>query len=401
MHALFVATLLCSVTFVIYNLNVLPRAKMIAGLRLRETSILDAVTGFMKFASTWALARENFGPIALAIPTLFAQAIEAVWTWSRSGISLSGLRVSGPWLKSTFLEMRLPLVMALMVTLNTQTDTLVASAFVPAAAIGLYYFASQLAAQPSNLVGNSLRALFTATTAQVRGDRLKEDASIQVVFSGAMVFMPLVTMAIPAVFQSLERCVWQGKWADSHFPVLLLSATLVYPTALQLVAAPIAGLRDWKLAIRLDALRALAKIVPAAIGGVCILWFELDAAASGLVLAAAVGGASALVSSVELIRILSRTGMPRHTIIYELYATPLAALLSAVATAGLAHSAFEALRAVLGDRAAAGVECVIAATTYSMLAMILLRFGYTATLERLVGALPEFMRTPARRLFVL
>jgi hypothetical protein len=285
-----------------------------------------------------------------------------------------------------------------MVTLNTQTDSLVSSAFVPAAVLGVYYFASQLAAQPANLVGNTLRALFTATTAQVRGDRERENSSIRLVFSGAMVFMPLVTMAIPAVFESFERAAWQGKWADSRFPVLILSATLVYPTALQLVAAPIAGLRDWKLAIRLD---ALPKIVPAAIGGACILWLGLNASASGVVLAAAVGGAGAIVSSIELVRILMRAGMPRHTIIYELYSTPLAALLSAVAAAGLAHSAAEPMRVILGDRAAAGIECVMAAAVYAVLAVVLLRFGYTATLERLVAALPEFMRAPARRLFVL
>jgi hypothetical protein len=175
----------------------------------------------------------------------------------------------------------------------------------------------------------------------------------------------------------------------------------VYPTALQLVAAPIAGLRDWKLAIRLDALRAVSKIVPAAIGGVAILWLGLGASASGMVLAAAVGGAGALVSSIELIRILGRAGMPRHTIIYELYSTPLAALLSAVAAAGLAHSATEPMRLIVGDRAAAGIECVMAGTVYSILAAVLLRFGYTTTLERLISALPEFMRPLARRLFVL
>lgn len=401
MQALLTATIVCGASFVIFNLNVFPRAKMISCLRLGEISSLDAAIGFVKFGATWALARSNFGPLALALPVLFAQVLETGWTWSRSGLSPSSLRVRGPWLARTFREMRLPLVMGVMVTLNTQTDSLVSSAFIPAAVLGFYYFASQLAAQPVNLVGNTLRALFTATTAQVRGDREREDSSIRIVFSGAMVFMPLVTMSIPAVFESFERAAWQGKWADSRFPVLILSATLVYPTALQLVAAPIAGLRDWKLAIRLDALRAVSKIVPAAIGGACILWLGLNASASGMVLAAAVGGVGALVSSIELIRILSRAGMPRHTIVYELYSTPLAALLSAVAAAGLAHSATEPMRLIVGDRAAAGIECVMAGTVYSILAAVLLRFGYTTTLERLISALPEFMRPLARRLFVL
>jgi O-antigen/teichoic acid export membrane protein len=387
--------------FALVTFTVFPRSFMIAKLRLAEVSLLDSVSGFVKFASTWALAAHGAGAITFAGALLAGGVIELTWVSMRSGFGRRHLAVQKPWGLRTFREMRLPLALAIMISLASQTDTATGSLFVPAAVLGFYYFASQLAAQPATLVGNTLRAIFTATTAQVRGDQDRENASIQTVFSGAMVFMPLVTMAIPAVFESFERAAWQGKWADSRFPVLILSATLVYPTALQLVAAPIAGLRDWKLAIRLDALRALTKIVPAAIGGVAILWLGLGASASGMVLAAAVGGAGALVSSIELIRILGRAGMPRHTIIYELYSTPLAALLSAVAAAGLAHSATEPMRLIVGDRAAAGIECVMAGTVYSILAAVLLRFGYTTTLERLISALPEFMRPLARRLFVL
>lgn len=393
--------LILALNFFMFNFAVFPRAFMVAHLRLSEVSLIDSAAGFMKLAATFSLAVSGAGPLALAASLTASGLVELIWVWSRSGFGRRQLAVRGPWLRETFLQMRLPLLLAFMISLGSQTDTATGSLFVPAAVLGFYFFASQLAAQPAMLVGNTLRAVFTATTAQVRGDRLKEDNSIQTVFSGAMVFMPLVTMAIPAVFESLERFAWQGKWADSRLPVLVLSATLVYPTTLQLVAAPIAGLRDWKLAIRLDALRALAKIVPAAIGGACILWFGLSASASGLVLAAAVGGASAIVASVELVRILSRAGMPRHTIVYELYSTPLAALLSSVAAAGLAHSAAEPLRIIVGDRVTAGVECLIAGAVYGTLAAVLLRFGYTTTLERLIAALPEFMRAPTRRLFVL
>lgn len=393
--------LVLALNFFLFNFTVFPRAYMVANLRLSEVSLLDSAAGFVKLAATWTLAAGGAGPLTLAASLTLGGILELIWLWSRSGFGRRQLAVRGPWLRETFLQMRLPLLLAFMISLGSQTDTATGSLFVPAAVLGFYFFASQLATQPAMLVGNTLRAVFTATTAQVRGDRAKEDASIQTVFSGALVFMPLVTMAIPAVFESLERFAWQGKWAESRLPVLVLSATLVYPTALQLVAAPIAGLRDWRLAIRLDALRALTKIVPAAIGGACILWFGLSASASGLVLAAAVGGTGAIVASVELVRILSRAGMPRHTIVYELYSTPLAALLSAVAAAGLAHSAVEPLRIIVGNRTAAGIECLIAGAVYAALAAVLLRFGYTATLERLIDALPEFMRAPARRLFVL
>lgn len=398
---LIVTTLVIGGSVIVFNLNVFPRARMIAELRLGEISLLDTITGAIKLFGTWWLAATGKGPLALAGAILIAQILECGWTWVRSGLRPAGLRADRGWLKPTFMEMRLPLVMGFMVTLNSQTDSLVGSVFLPATVLGYYYFASQLASQPATLVGNTLRAVFTATAAQVRGDTNKENASLRTIFNGAMVFLPLVTLSIPAVFDSFERAIWNGKWADSYFPVLILSTALVYPTALQLVAAPIAGLRNWKLAIRLDALRAAAKLVPAAVAGICIIWFEASPVTSGIALASAVGGASAIVASFELLRILSKADMPRTSIVYELYSTPLAALLSAIAAAGLAHSVTEPLRITLGDRLTAAVECLIAGSVYVVLALILLRFGYTGTLERLIGALPDFMRAPARRLFLL
>jgi len=398
---LITTTLVVGGSFVVFNLNVFPRARMIASLRLGEISLLDTTTGAIKLLGTWALARAGYGPMALAWSILLAQTVECCWTWLRSGLNPSSLRPRGPWINATFLEMRLPLVMGLMVTLNSQTDSLIGSAFLPAAVLGYYYFASQLAAQPATLVGNTLRAVFTATTAQVRGDEAKERASLRTIFSGAMVFMPLVTMLIPAVFDSFERTLWNGKWSDAYFPVLILSATLVYPTALQLVAAPIAGVRDWKLAIRLDLLRGVAKIVPALIASIFIVLLNLSALTSAIALSAAVGAASAAVAGAELYRILARSGMSRQTVIYELYSTPLAALLSALAAAGLAHSATEPFRLHLGQQLSSAIECVLAGFFYICCALTLLRFGYTETLVRLIGALPDFMQPFAKRLFVI
>ena len=394
-------TLVIGGSFVVFNLNVFPRARMIAHLRLGEISLLDTVTGATKLLGTWGLARAGYGPMALAGSILLAQTVESCWTWLRSGLRASSLRPHGPWLRATFVEMRLPLVMGLMVTLNSQTDSLVGSAFLPAAVLGYYYFASQLAVQPASLVGNTLRSVFTATTAQVRGDAAKERASLRTIFNGAMVFMPLVTMLIPTVFDSFERAVWGGKWADAYFPVLILSATLVYPAALQLVSAPIAGVRDWKLAIRLDLLRGIAKIVPALIASIFIAMLNCNALTSAIVLSSAVGAVSAAVASAELYRILVRAGMSPQTVIYELYSTPLAALLSALAAAGLAHSAVEPLRLHLSLRLTSAIECLLAGSLYFSCALILLRFGYTETLLRLIRALPDFMQPVAKRLFVI
>lgn len=393
--------LVLSAGFIASNLTVFPRASMIANLRLAEISAMDTFLGAVKLGSTWLLAGSGFGPTALAGALLICSTTESLWTWPRSGLRLANLRAEKGWLKPTFMEMRLPLVMALLASLNSQTDSFVSSAFLPAAVLGSYFFASQIATQPTMLVGNTLRSIFTATTAHVRGNQDRGSAAVRDVFSGCMVFMPLVCMAVPAVYDSFEKAAWQGKWADSRYPVLILSATLVYPTTLQLVGAPIAGLRDWRLAIRIDTLRAVSRIVPAVIACALMAWLDVTSQVSGIVLASAVGGASAIAASMELFRLLTRAGMPSTSVVYELYSTPLAALLSATAAAGLAHSMVEPLRIALGERPAAAVECAAAAVVYAVLALVLLRFGYTSTLERLIDALPEFMRARARAIFLL
>jgi hypothetical protein len=208
-------------------------------------------------------------------------------------------------------------------------------------------------------------------------------------------------MALPAVFGSFEQAVWNGKWTESRYPLLILSATLVYPTVAQLVAAPLAAMRDWGTSIRLDSTRAAAKILGAAIGGTVVLWKDLGVIQAGVVLAAAVGGLTAMVSAYELYRVMLRSGMPRSTILYELYSSPLACTLSSVAAGGLAHSLTDPLRIELPSRVVAGIECGVASLLYLTLAIVLLRFGYTRTLERVTEALPSALKKLARRVFVL
>jgi O-antigen/teichoic acid export membrane protein len=390
------------IQFTVFIVGQYPRSRITAELRFKELAALDVISGILKLATTWVLAVEGGGAMALAVPLLVTSGFENLWTWARARLTGAELHAPPGWFRGTLREMRLPLVMAVLATLNSQTDALVGSVLVPVAVIGYYFFATQLASQPNNLIATSLRSVFAPTAARVRGNVAKERESIYTVFTAGMVFAPIVSMAIPAVFDSFERAVWNGKWAESRIPLLILSATLVYPTVVQLVAAPLSGIRDWSSAIRLDSGRAITKILGAAIAGVLIIWLQLGSVASGILLASVVGGLGAGVASLELYRIIMRMGIAtRGTILYELYSTPLAALLSGVASAGLAHSLADSLSTHLTPRTVAYIECAIAGTIYIALSLILLRFGYTRTLERVIELLPPVAGKAARKIFVL
>jgi O-antigen/teichoic acid export membrane protein len=378
-----------------------PRARMSADLRFTELSIVDIVTGAIKLAATWMLAAWGWGALALAAPVLCLTLFENAWVWPRCRLAKAELKTQPGWFSRTLFDMRLPLVMAILATLNTQSDALIGSVLLPLTVVGVYFFAMQLAAQPAMLVAGSLRSVLSPATAAVRGDRERELQSIRDTFNAGMVFAPIVSMGVPAVFDAFERTLWHGKWADSRWPVFILSALLTYPTVVQLVVAPISGIRDWGAAIRLDLGRALAKILGASVAAVFILWLKPGTTTSATILALFVGGISAAVATYEVFRVMLNAGMSSSSIVYELYSTPLAALLSAVAASGLAHSVVEPLRADLPANLANVIECGLAAFAYAALSLVLLRFGYTAALERVVNALPAPLAGPIRKVMVL
>ena len=378
-----------------------PRARMASSLRFSELSLVDIFSGVIKLTSTVALAASGFGAVALALPLLLLALFENVWTWPRCRLTVHEFSAPQGWFGTTLMEMRLPMVVAILATINMQADALIGSVMLPVQVIGFYYFASQLAAQPAMLVANSLRSMVSPAAAAVRGDAARERAFIRDTFSVGIVFAPLASMAVPAVFDALDRAVFSGKWADARLGVFILSLALAFPTVVQLLAAPFAGIRDWGSTIRLDAGRAFAKVAGAGVGSLFIIWLRPGDQASVNMLAAAIGVSSMLFASIEIFRVLRAAQMSAATITYELYSTPLAAVLSALAAGGLAHSLAEPLRAETQGRLADVVELALAGSLYAALSLTLLRFGYTAALEKFVGGLPAVLARPARRALFL
>lgn len=378
-----------------------PRARMASSLRFGELSVIDTCSGALKLGLTAALAASGFGALALAVPMLGISLFENFWTWPRCRLTMSEWSAPSGWFGTTLTEMRLPMVVAILATINMQADTLIGSVMLPVQVIGFYFFASQLAAQPAMLVATSLRSMLSPATASVRGDAERERASIRDTFSVGMVFAPLVSMSVPAVYDSFERAVWQGKWAESRWGVFILSLALAYPTVVQLLAAPFSGIRDWGATIRLDAGRAFSKVAGAALASIFIIWLKPGNAMSVNLLALFIGATSTMIASAEIYRVLRAAGMSASTITYELYSTPLAATLSALAASGLAHSLTEPLRSLVDDRSLSLIECATAVVLYALLSVTLLRFGYTNALEKFIDGLPAAFAQPFRRALLL
>jgi O-antigen/teichoic acid export membrane protein len=388
------------VNYVLFNTATYPRYLMIAQNRIREISSLEVTLGLTRLFGMFLLASSGAGPLALAGATTAVQVVENLWVWCRCGLRWREIMDPGPPgnFLSIFREMRLPLLLAILGNLNMQTETLVGSLFLPVTTIGLYFFALQISNQPAMLMGSSLRSIFASAGAHVRGDPVLAAQTLRQTFNGGMVIIPMVMMAIPAIFEPIERAVWNGKWAECRWPLLILSVTMLYPTVLQLVSAPVTGFRDWKLAIRIDLLRSWPKLIAGVVAGFIASRLDFGSVSASVLLAIAAGGITALVSMKELHRILRQADATTSSIVYELYSTPLAAILSAVAASGLGHSLAEPLSTSAGPRAAAIVETLLSGTIYGTLCLLLIRFGYTPTLEQLLRGLPSAFANPLRRL---
>lgn len=387
--------------FVLFNIACYPRYYMLAQGRLRELSAMEIAIGVSKLLSTWILAARGYGPAALALAIFVSEAVETIWTWVRSSVPWRLGSLPPGWIRSTWQQMAGPLLLAVLAAVGGPTDSLIGSWVLPVSILGTYYFASQLASQPTMLAGSTIRSLFSNAAAFVRGDADRESESLRLVFNGSMVFIPLVTMFIPAIFDPIERALWSGKWASAAWPVRILSLAMIYPTVLQLVSAPVAGLRRWNLAVRIDLVRSMPKILAAVAAGIIISLSHSDRPPPILVLSGCIAIFTVIVSSRELYRIMLQANMSRASVTYELYSTPLAATLSAFAAGGLAQSMLEPLVPHLSGRASALLEAALVSAIYLGLSVVLLRFGYTSTLERLIDSLPDFLRTPVRRIFLL
>ena len=387
--------------FILFNVACYPRYFMLAHGRIKELSAIESVMGAGKLLSTWLLASAGEGPLALALAIFFSEAIETVWAWARARVPLRFDAPHAGWFWQTLRDMIGPLSLALLAAVGGPTDSLIGSWVLPVSALGVYYFTTQLASQPAILAGSSIRSLFSIAAATSRGHAVKEAESLRLVFNGSMVFIPLITMFIPAIFEPVERAIWSGKWAMGVWPVRIFSIAMIYPTALQLLSAPVAGLRQWRLAIRIDLVRSVPKLLAALLALLVLPFVASDPAESINVFTILVSVFMAGAATWELFRIMQSARMTRATALYELYSTPLAAILSAFAAAGLSRSLVEPLAPHLDVRIGALAEAGLAGAVYICLSFVLLRFGYTQTLERLIEALPEFLRASARRMLFL
>lgn len=375
-----------------------PRGKMLSELRFASVAWIETVASVGKLVVALWCARNGWGALTFAIAQLMGELLKVLPLLVMARLRRSDFSAPPQWIGTMASMLPLPLSIAVVTSLAEQGDTFVASWFVPVSSLGVYYFATQLTAQPFRLLAGTIQSVLAPHTAQTRSDPRASSESISSAFLSGIVFMPLLVMAVPTCYPSASRLLWGSKWEATVWPVALSCALLLYPTVLTILEGPLIGLRRWREVLRLMSVRVGSRVVGSGIGVALILTAGFPPETAAVVLVMSIGLLSSIVCLFALRRSLNDAGIARVLIDYELYLTPFYSVLAAVGVHGLVTSIMPrvALWGFTG-RPLHAVELLLSAALYACVSLVLLRFSYFDKLCILLRIAPVGIRSPLMR----
>ena len=376
-----------------------PRAKQASDLRFVTIATVETAAAIVKLGVAFFCARSGWGPLTFAIAQLSSECLRIGLFIALARITSQDFAVPPNWIGVTAQLLPLPITIAIITSLGEQGDTFVASWFLPVASLGVYFFATQLTAQPFRLIAGAIQSVLAPHAAQTRSDRTPNDDSVSSAFLSGIVFMPLLVMAVPTCYPSASRLIWGDKWDATIWPVALACPLLLYPTVLTILEGPLIGLRKWREVLRLMTLRIGSRLIGSVIGVLVVASGRFPSDTAAIILVLSVGMVSSLVCAFALRKALATVGIDRDLIDYELWLTPLYSVLAAVAVNGVVSSIMPLTTSWgMSARATHSVELLMCIVLYSSISIILLRFSYFEKLCILIGNMPEPLRVLVMRM---
>ena len=391
-----------AVLAVFNHLSFYPRGKMASQLLFKEIAWIDVFASVVKLATAFLLARTGWGALTFVIAQICSTFLQIILCSIWAKFERQDFKVQPNWLAPTLEMIKFPFLLSVMITLNDQIDSLIASLFVPLASLGVYYFSVTLAAQPVRLISGTLSSVLAPYAARARDNPHLEKINITSAFTSSIIFVPLFVLGIASIYPSLEKIVWGEKWQNSIWPVVFTSLFLVYPTVQAVLEGPLIGLRRWKLYLTLLSWRALSKVAGVVIAILVIKFYDLRDSSIALALVVGVGSLGSISACIQIRRVLSTFKVDREMYNFELFATPLYALLAVIATEGVVSSFLNRLDYKAdGFRTQMLIEFALTFTLYCSISLALLRFAYIAKLKILLALLPQNMRQLSCKLLVI
>jgi O-antigen/teichoic acid export membrane protein len=379
------------------------RMRLAVEHRFAPLAKVDTVNHFLRLGLTWGIAANGGGTLALAVPYTASSLVDVVAAWLLDGFrrsdfrpALGGLRVAAPLLAW-------PLVLAVLMSIRADISFLLIGFTLPAASLGVFFFAFQLANQPTMFLAGSLQNVLAPMIARARGTFEAERHGMERVFAMSMLFVPITTMAAASFFPSAERLIWDGKWSSAADAVTLLCIGATYATVAGLLFGPLIGLQRFRENAGFELLKMIGVIGGAALGAWLVAAVPASAETSGgavTVIAGTVALGMAAGALWQLWWIARKYRFGLGDTLRNLTFGPLLAGLTAVAASSIGHSVVTTAGLGTG-RMGALVELATIAATYLALITLAIRFTAETILRDTVEALPARVRGVAMRIFVL
>ena len=375
------------------------RMRMSVEMRFGELAKLDTILALLRFALTWVAAASGMGALALALPHLAVGVVELLYYFIGDACKVSDLRWDGSGFRELAAKMRWPLIAAIANSINGQVNLLVLGLLVPASTLGVFYFAFQLASQPTVFLAAALQNVLAPFLARDRGNPTLERLGMERIFAAGMLFVPITTVATASFFPSLERLLWGGRWAAANSGITFLCVGATYATIATILTGPLLGLRQFKAVAAFEAGKIFGTVGGAALGAL-LLWrrglVPPEWAGDETIVCASTGLTMTLASLAQLVWVMRKYGTGWKTLLSMLTFGPMLALLTAVAAQSIGHSLVTTLELPSG-RLGAAIELGAVCTVYGMLIVLAIRFTAEGTLRDTIGALPAGVRNRLNR----
>jgi O-antigen/teichoic acid export membrane protein len=379
------------------------RMRMSVELRFQELAKLDTILALLRLALTWVAAASGLGALALALPPLAVSVVELMYYFVSNACRLSDLRWNGSGFRELAANMRWPLVTAIAISLNTQVNLLVLGILIPASTLGVFYFAFQLASQPTFFLATALQNVLAPFLARDRGNPVLERQGMERVFAAGMLYVPITTVATASFFPSLERLLWGGRWSAASSGIMFLCIGATYMTVATILTGPLLGLRQFKAVAAFEAGKIFGTVGGAALGAL-LIWRPEKLLPEGVspetAVCASTGLTMTAASLAQLVWIMRKYGTEWQSLLRMLSFGPMLALLTAVASQSVGHSLVTTL-ALPDGRFSAAVELAAVCGVYGALILMAIRFTAEPTLRDTISVLPAGLRDRMNRLLAL
>ena len=226
-------------------LATIPTVRMRANMNFRFPAIYSTVETFLTTLATIVLAAFGAGAMSFVIPTPVAALVKAVvfWLHSPASFNVRGRLTQYRYLLDNGLSV---FGSRFIVQLIGQGDYAVLGLFASHSAVGFYYFAFRLAAQPVwILAGNFTNVLFPALV-QVKNDPARQlAAALRAAELLSYIIMPICFLQTAMAGPGLE--VFFGRrWENSITLVRLLSLGIPFDAAPWVAGCILSARREFR-----------------------------------------------------------------------------------------------------------------------------------------------------------